>query len=187
MIRELFAQLGNLFTWVVVVAPWEQALRIRGGKTSAHLMPGVYLRIPFWDRVYRQSIRRRAYTMRAMVLTTRDGKTISVNGTVLFEIGDMQRLYNSVQHPEPVIDAECSLVIAQHIVTHDYVDCDPGTLTKIVEAGVDMRRYGITNVSLFISNFLCAKTYRMVTGEIMSWSAASPLNVDDHVQHNTPH
>ena len=63
MIRELFAQLSNVLTWVVVVAPWEQALRIRWGKTATLLKGGVYLRIPFIDRIYRQSVRKRTSEM----------------------------------------------------------------------------------------------------------------------------
>ena len=59
MIREILSIIGDLFTWIVIVAPWEQALRIRLGKRVKLCKAGCYLRIPFIDRIYRQSIRRR--------------------------------------------------------------------------------------------------------------------------------
>lgn len=48
MIRELFAHIAEAFKFFFVIAPWEQALRIRGGKKVDLLGAGLYFRIPFF-------------------------------------------------------------------------------------------------------------------------------------------
>lgn len=60
--NELFGAIFRFFRqfqiWVVV-APWEQAVRVRLGKHLSVLNAGVHLKLPFADLVYLQSVRLR--------------------------------------------------------------------------------------------------------------------------------
>ena len=55
----LLKQIGQIFRWWVIVAPWEQGLRVRAGKHVLLLKPGLHVRIPYIDQVFIQSSRLR--------------------------------------------------------------------------------------------------------------------------------
>ena len=58
-LSTIVRSLWRPFQWWVVVAQWELGLRIRLGKKTKALNPGIHFRIPFLDRIYIQSARLR--------------------------------------------------------------------------------------------------------------------------------
>ena len=88
-LHQLLQQIGRMFVWLVIVAPWEQAIRVRLGRRVRLLPAGAYLVIPFIDRVYRQTIRRRLSIIPPQTLTTRDGKSVTLGSAVGYSIVDL--------------------------------------------------------------------------------------------------
>ena len=84
--QEMLKQFGRLFRWWIIVLPWDQAIRVRLGKHTRVLGPGVYWRIPYVDLVFQQSIRQRSARNDMQTLTTRDDRTISLASQMIFEI-----------------------------------------------------------------------------------------------------
>jgi hypothetical protein len=61
--------LGGAAFWVVVL-PWQQALRVRGGRHVRLLKPGIYLKVPILDVVQVESVRRRTSMVPIQTLST---------------------------------------------------------------------------------------------------------------------
>jgi hypothetical protein len=169
MINEILRNLGQLLVWIVVVAPWEQAIRVRAGKHTKVLGPGMYVRFPFVDRVHRQSTRRRLSAISAMTLTTKCGRTITVSAYVGYAIGDLFKLYNSLHHAEDTIEAEVASKMAGFIVSRTLAECGPDLVEQHVRSAMRLEQYGLKDPEFFINNWAAVKTYRFLMGEPRNW------------------
>lgn len=100
-ILNIIASFSNkLFQWWFTVMPWEQAIRIRRGKTVRLLGAGLYLKIPFIDAVYIQTTRMRMVDMPIQTVSTQDGTTLTIKAVIGYSIKDVQLLYNTLYHPD---------------------------------------------------------------------------------------
>lgn len=169
MIQELLKQFLGLFSWIIVVAPWEQALRVRLGRHVSLLGPGAYLRIPFIDRVYRQSIRRRMHVIRHQTITTKDGKAVTLSGALGFSITNLETLFNSLESPLDTIEALVSARVAEYIGSHALTECGSSMIERHVLGSVDLSLYGLGGQEFYINSFAVVRTYRFITGELPNW------------------
>lgn len=148
-----------------IILPWEQGIRIRFGKHVRDMTPGVWLRIPFVDQVYQQSVRLRSEAMSCQNVTTRDGKTIFLASQVSFAIGNLRLLFDTLQHVESTIINRAAQAIATYIQTHDFVDCRPECIAQSVTASLDFRQYGLDQVTIGITDYVVTKTYRLLSDQ----------------------
>jgi len=178
MIRELLQTIGQLFTWLVIVAPWEQALRIRCGKHVHRLTAGVYLRIPFIDRVYRQPTRRRVSVIRPQTLTTRDGCSVTLTASFGYTISNLELLYRTLHDAHDTIEMEVAGRIAEHVSDVKLADVSVSSIVTHLASHIDLTRYGLTSQEFNVVSFVVAKTYRLITGDFPSWNHGGGLNTD---------
>lgn len=178
MLREFLRQIGKLFTWIVLVAPWEQALRVRLGKHVHLLEAGIYLRIPFADRIYRQSIRRRLAVLQPQTLTTKDGKAVTITAAVGFAVDNLERLYRTLHAPEDTIAAEVEAMISQFVPTSAFEDCTPSDIEAHVSTQLDLKKYGLIGQEFYITGFAAVRTYRFITGEAGGGAGGSRINTE---------
>jgi hypothetical protein len=169
-IQQALASLRDFLTWWVTVTPWEQAIRVRLGKRVVLLGPGIHVRLPVVDRIYRQSVRRRASSLPAQTLVTRDGRPLTVAVMVGYRINDLLRLYETLHHAEATIANTVLGAVGEFVVTHDSDECGPAALGAAAGASADLERYGIADVSVTVNSFAFVRTYRLITGEGHSWS-----------------
>lgn len=163
---ELFSKIWSLFNWFFVVVPWEQALRVRMGKTITKLGPGVHFQIPFIDRVYIQNVRDRVASTTAQALTTKDGKTITLCAGIRFEILNIVPLYNRLHQANDTICQEVEGHFSDYIITHDVVDCVPEKVLAYVLENTNLAQYGLNLIKIFLTDFVITKTYRLIQGGI---------------------
>jgi len=176
MISEILRSIAQIFTWLVVVAPWEQVIRVRLGSRVSLLQSGWYLRLPFVDRVYRQSTRRRLTVIPAQTLTTSDGKAVTIGSALGYEISDLRRLYETIHDAADTIESEASTVIADFIGLHDLAQCSPEAIEEAVRARLHLERYGLNSTEFYITNFAVVRTLRVITGEIKSWQRGESID-----------
>lgn len=175
MLVEVFKTIANLFTWFFTVAPWEQAIRVRFGKWAVVLGPGFYLRIPFVDRVFKQSIRRRLNIIRSQTLTTKDGKVVTCAAAIGYAIKDLRMLYDTLESPMDTIECEIAGIVADFVGKRNSDECSIEALEEYVLKTMKLDKYGLDGQEFYIMSFASAKTYRLITGEMPSW------NRDDHL------
>jgi len=178
MVQEIFRAIGAIFRWWVVVAPWEQALRIRMGKRVDLLRAGIYLRIPFIDRVYRQPIRRRVSVIRPQTVTTSDGKAISLAGAIGFKVVDLKKLFDTLNDPQDTLEAEVSANIAEFVFARKIKDCAPIAIEAHVRDNLDIAKYGLGEAEFYLTSFASVKTYRFITGDMPNWNHGGGMDME---------
>lgn len=186
MLRELVQQISQCFQWVILIAPWEQALRVRAGKHVRRLNSGIYLRIPFIDRVYRQSVRRRLTVLRPLTVTTIDGHCVTLLGSIGYSIVDLEKLYETLHDAEDTIEAEVAAAVARFIGLHPLQECRASAIEQYIRELIDLTRYGLGGQEFYVTNFAVVRTYRLITGELAAWSHGSGLETSAHDQAPTP-
>ncbi|HSF40343.1 MAG TPA: SPFH domain-containing protein [Thermoanaerobaculia bacterium] len=184
-VKQILDLLKALLTWWVTVTPWEQALRISWGRRVQLLGPGIHLRIPLRDRIYRQSVRRRATTLPAQTLVTLDGRPLTIAVTAGYRIADLRRLYETLHHGEATISNLILGAVGEFVVSRNAADCSPLSLTKEVGGRVDLHQYGLEDVTVTVVSFAFVRTYRFITGDGHSWGWGNDnldTTRDDHSQ-----
>lgn len=178
-LQQLFTQLGKLFTWWVTVTPWEQGLRVRFGKKVTLLRAGVHLRIPVFDKIFKQTIRRRFSAVPTQTLTMEDGKTVTVAGSLGYTIYDLEALYNTLHHAEATLEAEVQGIVSDFIISSAYDEFTPRALQEYVESHLEFERYGIASPQFIVTTFVCTKTFRLLMGEPRDYTLGATLNTID--------
>lgn len=169
-LQEFFRGLAGLLRWWVVVAPWEQAVRVRLGKHVRVLGAGIYWRIPGVDRIYRQSIRRRFSSVPTQTVTTKDGRAVTVSGALGYRIEDIGKLYDTLHHAEDTVQTEAAALVARFVRDCALAECTPGAVEESVTKALDLSRYGIGGVEFAITDFVAVRTYRLIQGEPKNYS-----------------
>ncbi len=156
----LFDRFVRLLTWWVVVTPWEQALRVRFGKRVTRLSPGIHLKIPVFDAIYKQSVRLRASSLPVQTITTADGRTITLAAVLNYEISDIQQLYMTLHHAEDTIRNLATGAIAVYVQTRPLAECGPEQIVAGVQ--LDLARYGIDSQGVQVIDYAVVRTYRLI-------------------------
>lgn len=177
MLTTFFRQLMQVMTWFVVVAPWEQAIRVRLGKNKRLLSPGFYVRIPFVDRVFKQSVRRRIHVITPQTLTTMDRKIVICGGAVGFAIDDLCKLYDTLESPNDTISSEVAGLISKFIGSKTLTQCTAKNIEAFVAEHLDLMQYGLSGQEFFLMSFASMKAYRFITGEIPYWCKDGQLSM----------
>lgn len=161
-IGKLLEFIQKLFVWWVIVSPWERGLRVRRGKRVRVLEEGMHLRIPFFDQIFIQAIRLRVVSMPPQTVSTRDGKTLTVVAAIGYSITDIEKVYQTLSHPESTL---CNLVmghIAEYVGAHGFEECTPALIEREATLQLEKSQFGIRFEYLRITGYAVVKTYRLI-------------------------
>lgn len=159
-----FARLIRQFRLWFLVMPWEQAVRIRLGKHKSVLEEGWHWRLPFIDRVYIQNTRLKGDTLAAQTMATIDGKTLTVGLMVLFSVGDILKVYETMDQPEDIIANLISGYAAEYVRERQSADVTPKGLEDAIMDRMDLSSSGLTNVQVRVADFAFVRTFRFIQG-----------------------
>ena len=161
----------------LIVAPWEQGLRVRFGKHVKLWGPGLHWRLPFADAVYLQSVRMRIAMLERQTVSTRDGRTITLSGSIGYCITDVARLYQTLHHADSTIRSMAMVAIAEYVSTHDSAACTPVRIVEHLDTTTDYAKFGLGDIRINLTDFVVVKTYRLV-GDHMPYNYDQGLNTD---------
>jgi regulator of protease activity HflC (stomatin/prohibitin superfamily) len=184
-LSQILSGFRNLFQWWIVLAPWEAAVRVRGGRAVTVLGAGIHLRIPFLDRLFVQSTRFRISDLPIQTVTTEDGHTLTLKGQVGYRIKDIERLYNAVHAAEATVVSVVQSEISEYLVNHPIISATPSMVRKAVDAAVAKRLqgFGLADCEVSITDYARVKTYRLITQDI--WSPGGPT-LDTYTERFAP-
>lgn len=175
IINQLLAFIKQLFDWWFVVMPWEQAIHVRWGKKVSLKREGVYLKIPFFDKVFIQTIRTRMVDLPMQTVTTKDNKTVTIKSAMGYRIEDMFKLYNTITHPDMTLSSMVMSNIADHIRASESTEISPKTVEAFVSTKINGDTYGLKDITVRITSWADVKTFRIIQDG--SWLAEG-INMD---------
>ena len=161
-IQEFIQYLLQSVKFWVIVQPWQTGLIVRFGKRIKKVEKGVYFKIPYFDSVYIQESRLRVIPLSVQTLTTKDLKTITLNGAVGYSIESIEELYKSLYHPESTIANIVMSEISDFIYGKNLNDITPKSIQKNVFEKLNSHQYGLKFEYFKITNFAVVRTYRLI-------------------------
>lgn len=169
----------------IVVSPWEQALQVRLGKRVRLLGPGFHWKLPVADVIYLQSVRQRISPLNKQTISTSGGQVVTVAGSLGYQIRDIARLYGSLHHAEDTLASLARAIIAKAVAGSPL--CAPQELEAKINAQLDFSDYGLSGVSVFITEFAVVRTYRLIGdysdygwGKRLATDAPTTSSADSH-------
>jgi regulator of protease activity HflC (stomatin/prohibitin superfamily) len=158
------------FQFWIIIAPWEQALRVRLGKTAAVLRPGPHFRMPFIDRIFVKPVRLRTISASGQTMATRDGKVLTISVAISYAIADIRQLYMTVCDPEGTMLHQIEALIAETIAATDSKEISPAVIERAVNSKLPGSQWGLDQVKLMVTTFAFVKTFRLLNYEYRSLS-----------------
>ncbi len=178
-IGQLFTSLAQPFKWWIVIASWEGALRIRLGKVTSELGPGIHLRVPLLDRIYVQSLRLRSIFGAGQTMTTKDGQVISVAVALEYGVKSLLQVYETLANPEAVLLFRVQGLISQHISQASSDALTPQSIQAAVNAELPFTDWGMDRLKVHVVTFAFVKTYRLLMNEYPNYTGLNGME-DDH-------
>ena len=166
-IKDFFEYIFNAIKIWIIVQPWQAGIRVRSGKKVKKLAGGIYFRLPYFDSVFIQEVRLRVTEMPMQTLTSKDVQTITLNSSFGYSIVDVEKLYETLYHPERTLQNIAMSEIAMFIWNNKVTDINPKVLQDAVLAKLEADDYGIKFQYFKITNFAVVKTFRLIQDQ--SW------------------
>lgn len=161
-IKDFIEYVLNVFKFWVIIQPWQAGLRIRNGNHSKFLDKGIHFRIPFFDSVYVQETRMRIVDMAAQTITSSDGQTITIIASLGYSVESIEKLYESLYHPELTIVNHACGTISKYIREHTAKECNQDEMEKIVIESLNNMDYGLRFEYCKITSFAIVRTVRLI-------------------------
>lgn len=159
--------LQSVKIWIIV-QPWETGLIVRSGKRIKKVSRGIYFKIPYFDSVYIQESRLRVLPLPIQTLTTKDLKTITLNGAVGYSIESVETLYQTLYHPETTISNIVMSEISDFIYSKHLKEITPNEIQDTVFKKLSAHQYGLRFEYFKLTNFAVVRTYRLIQDQ--SWT-----------------
>lgn len=167
--KDLIDYLSKLFTWWIVVMPWEQGIRVTLGKNQMLMDKGIYLKLPLIHTVFIQEKRLRVINVPIQTISSRDGFALTVSCSVGYSIVDIVKLYSTLYQPDMTISNIVASKISEFICSHDLKECIPAMIEKQINESINTTDYGLKYEYVRMINFACVKTFRLIQDQSYSY------------------
>lgn len=161
------------FVFWVIVEPWEQALRVRLGKSVRGLPPGVHLRIPYVDTVHKQSSRYRTAVCPSQTLTTSDNHTVVCSFAVGYALADIFKLYNTLFSANETIVTTVASFVSDKVANTARADLSAVHISQQLteQLSTEFDKYGLKNVTIRLQDFAFIRAFRIIQDQRYSFDA----------------
>ena len=175
-VKDFFEYLFNSIKIWVIIQPWQQGIRVRSGNDIKLLNKGIYFKFPYFDSVYVQDSKLRIGDVPTQTVTTKDMKCITITSSLGYTITDIEKLYNTLYHPETTIRNIAMSIVATLIFTKNIGEVEPKEIEKEVLKELEDLDYGLTFTYFRITNFAVARAYRLIQDQ--DWGGEN-LNLNE--------
>lgn len=174
---QLLQFFQTLLTWWFIVEPWEQAVRVRFGKHLRLFEAGAHFRVPYFDHIYVQNVRRRVMGLGMHTLTTRDGQTLTVSGSLGYKITDVLKLHQTLNDAEGTVAQQVQGTLARYVATHDAAECTPAQLMEEVNGMLPLEQYGLGEADFFLQGYVAKiPAFRLIQEGLGGWATGGTLS-----------
>lgn len=178
-IRDILEFLKALLDFWFTVEPWEQAVRVRFGKHLRLFGPGIHVKIPFFDRVYGQNVRRRVMALGVQTTTTRDGAVITMNGSLGYRITDVLKLHQTLHDAEGSVLQEVNGKVQRYVAQNDASQCTPEKIMAAITETLPLDKYGLGEADFFLSGYVAKiPAIRLISENLGGYHGGSTLSTN---------
>lgn len=170
LIQEFIHDLVPFF----IVNEWEQGIMLRAGKFNKVLMPGLYVKIPFLDSVWKYTVITQSIDIPPQSTTTADNYNVVVKGIIRYSIFDIKSFLMNINQPADVLTDTTGGMIREIIENtrwENLVDVDK-RLTR--EVGTFVKKWGIKVEKVTLTDLQMADSIRIIQ-DATSHSKVIPL------------
>lgn len=163
---QQIAEWFNKIRFWYTVRPWEQAIRVRCGRWTKSISPGLHLRFPILDEVFCQNVRQRVLNLPVQTVSIKSGQAVTLSGAVRWRISDVSRIYHMLHTPEDWIYNTVLSAIAA-VVFDASAEVSPQKVSELATLAVQSEsvRMGLEIEAVSITDFAMVRTYRLISGE----------------------
>jgi regulator of protease activity HflC (stomatin/prohibitin superfamily) len=185
IVYQILEFLKQLLNWWFVVESWEQAVRVRFGKRLKLFGPGVHVKIPFFDRVYIQNVRRRVMSMGMHTTTTRDGQVVTLTGSLGYRITDVLKLHQTLHDAEGSVLQEVQGLVSRYVASHVAADCTPERIMAEVNRALPLEQYGLGECDFFLGAYVAnIPAFRLIQESLGGYVGGSGLSTGGGMAHS---
>ena len=166
-VQQFFEYLFQSLKIWVIIQPWEAGLIVRNGNKVKKVSKGIYFKLPYFDSVYVQETRLRVVSLPLQTLTSKDQKTITMNGAIGYVISDIDTLYKTLYHPEITISNITMSEVSDFVFKNRVEEISPSLIEAAVLDKLNADNFGITFEYFRITNFAVVRTFRLIQDQ--SW------------------
>lgn len=168
-VQDFIKYLFDAVRFWIIVMPWESAIRVRLGKKVNKLGAGMHFRLPYFDSIYKQENRLRICAMPIQTLTTKDNKSVTLNGALGYKITDIEKLYNTLYQPESTIVNMGMSKLADFVHKTNSEDLEPIKIEKDLMNKMGQEDFGLKFEYIKITNFAIVQTFRLIKDNTWHW------------------
>lgn len=179
-LNQLIQSTTRIFQWWVTVATWEQGVRVRFGKRTKHLLPGVHFRIPFLDRVVVVCVRERVVDTDNKTVTTSDGKALTFGLSMRYSISNAKLMIESVARPEGTMRELALAVACEHVSSTHSNDLTPHGIAEAISSQVGVAKWGLEKFRPFVTTFAYTRTLRLLQAQDNGYTTAFDHRLDEN-------
>ena len=147
-----------------IVAEWEQGVRLRFGRITAKLDPGLHMFWPGIGEIITKDAVLDVNITELQTVDTADDQSVTFSLALKYRVVDLARLYSSIQDHDATITNEVCASAAQWVQTLDYSDIQSDLSDSVWrDLHVRLEEWGIELIDVSLFNLCCARTFRVLT------------------------
>jgi regulator of protease activity HflC (stomatin/prohibitin superfamily) len=171
MLDRLFDFLHSIASWFifwVVIDEYERGVVKTLGKRRRKnpvLCPGIHLVFPFGiDEVLVDNVVPTVDEFDEQSLTTKDGKSITLNAVVMWSINDIQKILFDVEDADSALEEAGCGTIGELVSETEWTDCHGDNFRRACERRIRarVRKWGIKIHSVQLKNLTLSRTIRLL-------------------------
>jgi regulator of protease activity HflC (stomatin/prohibitin superfamily) len=137
---DLLIVIWNDLWMFKIVRENERAIRLRFGKKNKHFGAGLVFKYPFIDEILVQYVCDDTVLLPSQKLTTKDGKSITITGVVLYSVEDVEPFVLNASVPTQTISDVAQGAISETIIGMNYPQIIESLEKLSNEISKDVRR-----------------------------------------------
>ncbi len=132
LIEFLTGFIGEMKPYIII-EHYNRGVRLRLGKLSKVLEPGIHFKIPCIDTCIEITVKPTTMNLSMQTITTKDWKSVAVESVVKYEIKDVTAVLLEVFGPKHALADLTKGIIRNSITERDWKDCNGPELTKEIK------------------------------------------------------
>lgn len=173
MIDSLLKVIAELWQEILpfyVIDEYEKGVVLRLGVKQRVVNPGLYLKIPFVDRVISTSVVPTTMPLFPQSITTKDNKNIVVRAVIKYKVADPETFLLKVNDATDAISDATQGIIRDVVSETNYDRCRYKAMENRITkyAAMEAEYWGIHIMAVTITDIGMIRTFRLIKDEASS-------------------